>query len=198
MSGTTDSGATGRRITEKVSADVLRGSTGRDWDGWFAVLDAWDATRRTHTEIATHLRDEHGVDGWYAQTVSVGYEQERGMREVGQSSTGDWNTSGSRTITASPQQVFDAFTDPAVRERWLPGAVLTERSRQPAKSLSADFGDATGDAGRLTLWLTALPDGRTRLGVGHEKLADAAAVAAYKAYWKERLAALKALLEETG
>ncbi|MEU8676248.1 hypothetical protein [Streptomyces sp. NPDC048560] len=197
MSGTRDGGATGRRITEKVSADALRGATGRDWDGWFAELDAWGATRRTHTEIATHLREEHGVDGWYAQSVSVGYEQERGMREVGQSSTGDWNTSGSRTVGAPPDRVLDAFTDPGVRERWLPGVVLTERSRQPARSLSAGFRDASGEAGRLSVWLTALPDGRTRLGVGHEKLADAAAVAAYKAFWKERLAVLKALLEES-
>ncbi|MGW1548473.1 DUF4287 domain-containing protein [Streptomyces sp. NPDC002346] len=135
------SGSTGRRITEKLSADALRERTGRDWGDWFSVLDAWDATRHTHAEIAAHLRTEHGMDGWYAQSVTVGYEQERGLRQVGQSSTGDWRTS--------------------VR-------------------------------------VTALPDGRTQLGLAHEKLAGAEAVATYRAFWKDRLNALKALLEQPG
>lgn len=188
------SGSTGRRITEKLSAQSLREATGRDWEGWFAVLDAWGATEHPHAEIAAHLRDEHGVDGWYAQSVSVGYEQERGLREVGQSSGGDWNTSGSRTVAAPPERVLAAFTDAALRDRWLPGVELDVRTGRSGKSLSAGFRDATGEAGRITLWLTPLPDGRTRVGLGHEKLADAEAVAAYKAFWKERLAALASLL----
>lgn len=190
------SGSTGRRITEKLSDEVLRGATGRDWAGWFAVLDAWDATRRSHAEIAAFLGTEHRMGGWYAQSVTVGYEQARGLRQVGQSSTGDWNTSGSRTLAAGPERVLDAFTDPELRGRWLPGVDLSVRGLRPGKSLSAGFSDASGDAGRLTLWLEELPDGRTRLGVGHGKLADAEAVARYKAFWKERLAALKSLLEE--
>ncbi|MFJ6851803.1 DUF4287 domain-containing protein [Streptomyces sp. NPDC091271] len=190
------SGSTGRRITEKLSDDALRGATGRDWADWFAVLDAWDATRRSHAEIAAFLGTEHRMGGWYAQSVAVGYEQSRGLRQVGQSSTGDWNTSGSRTLAAAPERVLGAFTDPETRERWLPGVELSVRSRRPGKSLSAGFRDASGDAGRLTLWLQELPDGRTRLGVGHERLANAEAVARYKAFWKERLAALKALLED--
>ncbi|MEV7108293.1 hypothetical protein [Streptomyces atroolivaceus] len=190
------SGSTGRRITEKLSDEVLRGATGRDWAGWFAVLDAWDATRRSHAEIAAFLGTEHRMGGWYAQSVTVGYEQARGLRQVGQSSTGDWNTSGSRTLAAGPERVLDAFTDPELRGRWLPGVDLSVRGLRPGKSLSAGFSDASGDAGRLTLWLEELPDGRTRLGVDHGKLADAEAVARCKAFWKERLAALKSLLEE--
>ena len=190
------SGSTGRRITEKLSDEALRGATGRDWAGWFAVLDAWDATRHSHAEIAAFLGTEHRMGGWYAQSVAVGYEQARGLRQVGQSSTGDWNTSGSRTLAAPPERVLDAFTDPETRERWLPGVELSVSSRRPGKSLGAGFRDASGDAGRLALWLEELPDGRTRLGLGHERLADAEAVAHYKVFWKERLAALKALLDE--
>ncbi|HWU07772.1 MAG TPA: hypothetical protein VN520_15540 [Streptomyces sp.] len=189
------SGPTGRPLTEKLSDDTLRGATGRDWQGWFAVLDAWDATRRSHAEIAGFLGTEHRMGGWYAQSVTVGYEQARGLRQVGQSPAGDWSTSGSRTLAAAPERVLEAFTDPELRERRLPGVELSVSSRRPGRSLGAGFRDASGDAGRLALWLEELPDGRTRLGVGHGKLAGAEAVTRYKAFWKERLAVLKALLE---
>ncbi|MGW1085781.1 DUF4287 domain-containing protein [Streptomyces sp. NPDC002596] len=192
------SGSTGRRITEKLSADALRERTGRDWDDWFSVLDAWDATRHTHAEIAAHLRTEHGMDGWYAQSVTVGYEQERGLRQVGQSSTGDWRTSASRTVAAPAERVLAAFTDPALRGDWLPDAGLILRTHRPARSLSADFADSGAATGRLAVRVTALPDGRTQLGLAHEKLAGAEAVATYRAFWKDRLNALKALLEQPG
>ncbi|MEU3736247.1 hypothetical protein AB0E78_04095 [Streptomyces sp. NPDC032198] len=81
-------GAAGKRITEKLSAEALREATGKTWTQWFALLDAWDGTSHNHTEVARHIREEHGTDGWYAQSVAVGYEQERGLREAGQSSTG--------------------------------------------------------------------------------------------------------------
>lgn len=193
------SGATGRRITGKLSDGALRGATGRGWADWFDVLDAWDATRRTHAEIAAYLGTEHRMGGWYAQSVTVGYEQERGLREVGQSSSGDWNTSGSRTLAAPPERVLAAFTEPGQRGRWLPDVELSVRTLHPGRSLTADLRDESGDAaGRVSVRLEALPDGRTRVGVGHGKLADAATVARYKAFWKERLAVLKAVLEERG
>ncbi|MGW7083590.1 hypothetical protein ACWGH2_08835 [Streptomyces sp. NPDC054871] len=193
MSGRT--GHTGKRITEKLSDDALREATGKDWSQWFEVLDAWGATSRTHTEIARHVREEHAVDGWYAQSVAVGYEQERGLRQVGQSSTGEWRTSGSKTIEATAARVIEAFTDEEVRRHWLPDADLTLRTHRPAKSLTADFKDATGTTTRISVTLTVKAPEKTVVGIGHEKLRDAAEVAAYKVFWRERLTTLKSLLE---
>ncbi|MFD0552882.1 hypothetical protein ACFQ0X_29665 [Streptomyces rectiviolaceus] len=190
------SGSTGKRITEKLSDQALREATGKDWPQWFAALDAWGATARGHTEIARHVREEHAVDGWYAQSVTVGYEQERGLREVGQSSTGDWRTSGSKTIEATAARVIEAFADDDVRARWLPDVDLSLRTHRPAKSVTADFKDASGGGGRISVTLTVKGPEKTVVGVGHEKLRDAAEVAAYKVFWRERLADLKSLLED--
>ncbi|MEV0317669.1 hypothetical protein ACIBKX_04130 [Streptomyces sp. NPDC050658] len=194
-SGTGNSG-TGKKITEKLSGEALREATGKDWAEWFKLLDAWGGTSRNHTEIARHVREDHSVDGWYAQSVAVGYEQERGLREVGQSSTGDWRTSGSKTIEATAARVIEAFADDTLRRRWLPDADFTVRTHRPAKSVTADFRDANGGGtGRISVTLTVKGPEKTVVGVGHEKLRDAEEVAAYKAFWRERLAALKSLLE---
>ncbi|MFM9369657.1 hypothetical protein [Streptomyces sp. Da 82-17] len=187
--------ATGKKITEKLSAAALAESTGKDWLGWFAVLDRWGAAGppvRSHTEIARHLREEHGVNGWHAQSITVGYEQERGLREVGQSSTGTWETSGSKTVDVPAERITEAFVDPSVRRRWLPDADLTIRTHRPGKSLTADWDDGSS---RISVYLTVKGPAKTLVGVGHHKLDDADAVAAYKEFWRERLAALKALLE---
>ncbi|MEV0374757.1 hypothetical protein AB0I10_34085 [Streptomyces sp. NPDC050636] len=116
----------GKKITEKLSDEALRTATGRDWKQWFTILDTADATTLTHTAIARLLVESHGVDGWYAQSITVGYEQERGLRVVGQSSTGEFRAGVSHTIDAPAAELFAAFDDPGLRHRWLPGDGLTE------------------------------------------------------------------------
>ncbi|MGW7194772.1 hypothetical protein [Streptomyces chryseus] len=170
---------------------MLKASTGRDWEAWFALLDTWGATSRTHTQIARHLTDDLAVDGWYAQSITVGYEQERGLRAVGQSSRGDWRTSGNRTVQAPAERCEAAFTDPGVRRRWLPGSAFSLRTHRAGKTLSADYA-----GGRLSVRFTPKGEAKTQVSLAHTKLADADAVAAYKDFWKERLAVLKTLLEK--
>src|ERR671922_201454 len=60
--------------------EAVRQNTGKGWREWVSILDDWGARERTHRDIARHLQEEHGVPGWWAQTVTVGYERARGMR----------------------------------------------------------------------------------------------------------------------
>ncbi|MFB9513934.1 hypothetical protein [Streptomyces purpureus] len=187
--------ASGKKIVEKLSEDALTAATGRGWAEWFAELDAWGATDRGHREIAQHLVNAHGVSGWHAQSITVGYEQERGMREVGQSSQGDWQVSASKTVSAPPNRVIDAFVREDLRRRWLPDGDLAVRTHRPGKSLTADW---DGGTSRISVYLTPMGHTKTQVGLGHTKLPDADAVAAYKTFWRERLTDLKTLLESSG
>ncbi|WP_137989415.1 hypothetical protein [Streptomyces vilmorinianum] len=182
----------GRKITEKLSDEALAGATGRSWADWFALLDAWGATGRGHTEIARHLVDAEGVSGWHAQSITVGYEQERGLRQVGQSSEGDWQASVSRTVNAPAARVTDAFVDEELRRRWLPEGELEVRTHRTGRSVTADW---DGGTSRISVYLTPKGEAKTQVGLGHTKLPDADAVAACKEFWRERLAGLKTLLE---
>ncbi|MGH3328355.1 MAG: hypothetical protein ACRDPT_11270 [Streptomycetales bacterium] len=93
----------------------LRERTGRGGEEWFSLLDAWGASKRRHTEIARWLVEEHTVDGWWAQSVTVAYEQARGMRAPGQNSDGYFSASGSKTISVSVDRLFEAFADAGLR-----------------------------------------------------------------------------------
>jgi hypothetical protein len=170
----------------------LRERTGHGLDEWFARLDAWGASERTHTDIARWLVTEHQVDSWWAQSLTVGYEQARGMRAPGQQRDGGFSVSGSRTVAVSVDRLFQAFADESIRHRWLPGIKLRVRTATAPKSFRADWADGPT---RIVAGFTPKGDAKAQVAVLHERLPDAAAAAEMKAYWRERLTALKGLLE---
>src|SRR3954447_25721016 len=104
---------------------ILRGS-GRTWDQWFALLDAWNATARSHTEIAQYVEVDLGVKPWYAQSVTVGYERARGLRAVNESSSG-FSVTASRTVPVPIEQLFEAFLDEFSQ-------LLRVRTKRPPRS----------------------------------------------------------------
>lgn len=179
-------------MTSHLSDDALRKSTGRGWSVWFAALDSWGATRHSHTEIARHLVQAHGVRGWHAQSITIGYEQSRGMRAAGQTCEGDFQASGNKTINVPPVRVTDAFTDADLRRLWLPDGDFTVRTSRPAKSVTADW---DGGTSRVSVYVVVRGTAKSQISLSHTKLPDGDSMVAYKAFWKERLAGLKTLLE---
>lgn len=178
-------------MSRKVSDSALRERTGRGWTEWFALLDAWGGIEHNHTAVARWLMVEHEVDNWSAQTVTVGYQQARGIRVLGQQSNGAFAASASRTVAVPVDRLFEAFADELVRDRWLPDAKLRVRTANAPKSLRADWADGT----RIAVGFGPKGDAKAEVSVIHEKLADGDAVAELKSYWRERLTALKQLLE---
>jgi hypothetical protein len=85
-----------------VADETVVAATGRGWQAWFEALDAWEAATRSHTEIARWLREEQGVEGWYSQSITVGYERARGLRAPGERPDG-FAVGASRTIAVPVQ-----------------------------------------------------------------------------------------------
>jgi hypothetical protein len=172
--------------------EVIRSNTGRTWDEWFAVLDAWGAVERSHPEIARWVNEEHGVPGWWAQGVTVAYEQARGLRAPGQRRGGQFEVNASRTVAVPVERLYEAFADPAVRERWLPGAAVEVRTARPARSIRANWDDGST---RLLIAFTARGESKSQVALTHERVPDAGTADKLKAFWRERMAALKQVLE---
>ena len=179
-------------ISEPVSDEPVRERTGRSAEEWFALLDAWGAAERPHREIARWLMDEHGVPGWWAQNVTVSYERARGLRAVGQRRGGGFEATASKTVAVRVERLSEAFTDPALRERWLPDAPLEIRTARPGKSLTANWEDGTT---RVIAGFDSKGESKSQVGLAHQRLPDADARDEMKAYWREALVRLKALLE---
>jgi len=173
-----------------VSDESLVQSTGRTWDQWLAILDAWGAREHQHGEIAAHLVEEHGLGGWWAQCVTVGWERSRGVRAKHERPDG-FAISASKTVTASVERLYAAFVEPAVRERWLPGEAIGLRTSQPGRTARFDWTDGTS---RLHVYFTDKGE-RSSVTVQHERLPNAEEAERMKAFWKDRLGLLEQRLE---
>jgi hypothetical protein len=174
-----------------MSDEAIRRRTGRGWEQWFGLLDEWGAHERPHKEIARWLREQQGVDGWGAQSVTVSYERARGLRAVGERPEG-FSATSQKTVAAPVERLYDAFVDESLRERWLPAAELRERTATRPKSARFDWGDGKT---RVVVGFTAKGDAKSTVALEHERLPDADEAARMKAFWRERLAALAAQLE---
>jgi Domain of unknown function (DUF4287) len=176
-----------------VSDEAMIRGTGKPLGEWLPLLDGWGATERKHAEIARWLVAEHGVPGWWAQSVTVAYERARGIRTLHQDPTG-FSISVSKTISASPERVSEALTDDSLRAAWLPDAPIRLRRSNPGRSARFDWDEPKSLVGVM---LFAKGEAKTQVGLAHEKLPDADAADRLKRMWRGRLADLKALLEGT-
>ena len=155
------------------------------------MLDEWGAVDQPHREIAGWLRDEHAVPGWDAQSITVSYERARGLRAVGEHADG-FAITASKTVAVPVERLFDAFLDPSLRERWLPEGKLRERTATRPKSARFDWDD---DETRVIVGFEAKGDAKSVVDLEHARLPNAAEAEQMKAFWRERVATLKEVLE---
>ena len=175
-----------------LSSEKLAEATGKNWDEWLEVLDDAGAVKRTHTEIARWLTDQQGVPGWWAQSITVGYERARGLREPGQRADG-WSVTASKTIEAPVEKLFEAFEKDSIRDQWLPDAELHLRTATAPVSARYDWGDGST---RLIVGFDAIGLERSRVALEHERLPNGEVAEKMKVWWRERVGILKELLEK--
>jgi hypothetical protein len=177
--------------TLTMSDEAIHRRTGRGWEEWFDLLDNGGALQRSHKEIATWVTDEFGIDGWSGQAVTVSYERARNLRAVGEHADG-FAITASKTVAVPVDRLFDAFVDESRRRRWLPDGKLRERTATRPKSARFDWGD--GDT-RVHVGFEDKGPSKSMVGLEHARLPDGAEAERMKAFWRERVAALKEQLE---
>lgn len=174
-----------RPTRETVGDATLEARTGRSREQWFALLDDAGAVGWEHAAIARHLGGL-GVDGWYAQSVTVAYEQARGLRVAGQGSDGTFQVSVSATVPAPPEVIWPHLADAALRAAWLGAAQEVAGLTEPRTARWAP-----PEGGRVTLRLDPVDAARTRVGIQHTGLPDPEALGPAKARWRAALATLR-------
>lgn len=171
------------------SDEKIRESTGHSWDEWAELIDAGPGRLAGHTAIAGWVHAEHGVPGWWAQGVTVGYERIAGLRLPGQMPDGTFSVSRSRVLASPVRRLRDALLDAAARAEMLPGIDTVLRSRPASKALRFHAAMAGQPLGSLLFSADELPEGRLGVGVTHDKLATFDAGEGWKQFWTDWLAA---------
>ena len=173
-------------------------ATGRELHEWFAVLDAHGARELPHKDIARLLTSDYDVPGWWSQNVTVEYEKHIGRRETGQSQSGEYEATATRTLPGTMDEVLDDWVE---RLPSVPGAAAfdgvgfvgapsvsrTEKWRYWRVSLA--------DGSRVTVTISQKPGGpavavgpASLLAVTTSKLPTREDGARWKAFWRAYLA----------
>jgi uncharacterized protein YndB with AHSA1/START domain len=176
--------------TPRIADEAVREKTGKTWSEWFAALDAAGAAEMSHKQIVAHIAANHDIGAWWQQSITVAYEQARGLREKHEK-PGGYEVSGSKTIGVPVAELFASWHDAERRERWLPGQPLVVRKATEPKSLRITWPDGS----HLDVNLYAKGEAKSQVGLTHGKLPDAEQAERMKAFWAEALGRLKAELE---
>lgn len=144
----------------------------------------------THGDIASFLREEHGLSGWWSQMVTVGYERIRGLREVGQRRSGEYAASKSMTLPVPLSKLYRAVSVARTRSRWLPGVEWKVRTAIPEKSMRLTWEDGTS----VEVYFVAKGAAKSQIAIEHRKLRSKKDVEKAKTFWTERLKALKGMI----
>jgi hypothetical protein len=171
--------------------ETVRARTGRTWAEWVEALDAKGAAALPHGEIAAYVHEEFGISGWWSQSVTVGYERIKGLREIGQRRDGGYEASKSKTVPVPVERLRRAVTDRRLRARWLPDAEPTLRKTRSEQSARFTWEDGSP----VVFWFVAKGEAKSQVAVTHAKLATRDEAEERKVYWGERLGALAELLK---
>ena len=166
-------------------------ATGRDRDEWFNELDSWGAVGRSYREIFDWLTGEHALSRWWAQKLTVEYEQERGVRLPGVRRNGTFEVSASKTVGVPVEGAFDAFVNPRKRKNWLTDATMSLSDSRPSRSAHFLWDGAT----RVTVSFLDKGPSKSTIVVSHDRIVGAEQAQIAKTRWKERLVELKSYLE---
>jgi hypothetical protein len=184
----------------------VQARTGHGLDHWFRVLDAFGVAEKGHTASARHLSSEHGVDGWYAQGITVEYERLRGLRAVNQRMSGLFEVSVSKALRAPLERAAAALSRSSERDVWLRGAdpalrrameqALTGHGARAVKVRPGKDAAVRFKAGAKTIELRVLAkaDGKSSIVATVLKIPTAAEKEAQRAAWRQALEAFRAHL----
>src|SRR5699024_2456478 len=181
-------------MIKPINISAIEAATNRPWQQWVQLLEEAGAGQINHSQIAVLALELKPADveqkEWWAQGTAVAFEQHAGLRVPGQTSTGDFQLSTSRTVAGNKDQVLETWLE-LVGSRTEFGGVLIE-------------GEAsTSSTDRWRYWRVSLSNGtrvvvnindkhadKALVGLQHSKLDSAETIAYWRPIWKDLLAQL--------
>lgn len=194
-----------------ISDEAVEKATGKAWKAWFEVLDGWKADEKGHKATAAYLSEEHDLSGWWSQMVTVQYERERGLREVGETTRG-YQMGTQKTFLPDREAAWALITSPEGIATWLgdgaPERLVEGESYELDDGTTGEIRVVTeqshvrltwqpsgwSDASTLQVRSNEAGSGRGTVQFHHENLPDADTRDEMKTHWRcvlKKLAALQ-------
>ena len=155
---------------------AIKKGTGCGWASWVHALDHAGAHQWPHRAIAQYVREKYQTPSWWTQSVAVGYERIKGLREKGQQRGGEYRATRSKTFDVPLGKLYLAFR----RQKF------TVRTATRNKSMRITWPDGTS----VAVGFVSKGRSKSLVAVEHGKLDSKAAAERMKVFWTERLDSL--------
>lgn len=173
--------------TKPMSTEPVESGTGRSWEDWLTWLEARGARDLAHKEIARRVKEEGKTTGWWAQYVTVAYEQHIGRRVPGQDHKGEFQVSATRTIPGDMDAAMAAWRKAVDGVSAFDGIAVAKGPRVGETAKWRRWGVTLEDGTRVTASASEKALQKSVLAVMHEKLPGQAQVERWRAFWKSFL-----------
>lgn len=181
----------GQAASAPSMADAkVKAATGRNWMGWFVILNRMGANSLPHREVAKRLHDQYGAPPWWCQMITVEYERARGGRKKNERAGGTFAVNVTKVMPASLSALFSAATDPGTRARWFPAGAFAETSNTKDKYWRGTWKKTA----KLEFGFYAKGPGKAQIALEIGKLSSVAAVERERATWKKAMTKLEKML----
>jgi uncharacterized protein YndB with AHSA1/START domain len=128
--------------TPALSDENVKTHTGKSWKEWFKALDEVGGPGIGRKGMGDFLFKQCKVDPWWTATITVEYENARGVTQKDGKAMG-YNICVTKGIAAPLEKVFGAFSKTSELDKW-----FSKKSKQDFK-VGGRFENADGDSGEF-------------------------------------------------
>lgn len=173
-------------MAKELSAVSIVAATGRTWDEWLAYFEFEGAVTMNHKELVA-TASKAGAPAWWGQMIAVKYEQHVGRRVPGQSTSGTFNISVSKTWEGSLDEALKRWTK-AMAPRSEVSGVAIKRGPDVSQSEKWRYWRAgLADGTRVVVNISAKSADKSVISVQHENLESDDDAQQWRGYWKSVL-----------
>lgn len=176
-------------MEEPKNRKALETGSGITWAEWVAFLEPHKAL--SHSDMAVVVLgkiNERGASKspeWWAQGVTVAYEQHIGRRQPGQTSDGNYSVTVSKTIDGDMDAVLAKWVERTSGMQKFGGVSVVGEPRMSETDKWRYWRCDLEDGSKLSVNIQTKPNGiKSSLAINHDKLHSSEDVEHWRAYWK--------------
>jgi hypothetical protein len=173
-------------MVKSMNTNGIEKATGKSFEWWCKALDKAGAKDMSHTEIAKFVPQLAATSGWWAQGITVSYEQHLGRRKPGQRADGTFSASVSLTVAGTPNDNLALWQKSA--EKVLPKSlVLVSQSASKPGARYLSWRGKFKSGSTAVIGFDAKAANKCLVAVEHQKLASPELLDSIKKQWRAAL-----------
>lgn len=180
------------RMVKPTNTNAVASATGRSWEEWVRLLDQAGARQLNHTSIAAlalELMPKSAEQPeWWAQGTAVAFAQHAGLRVPGQTSTGEFQLSTTRTVAGTKDEVMQTWLKLVESRTEFDGVPVEGEASTSSTERWRYWRVRLADGTRVAINIGDKPTDKSSVGLVHSKLDSAEAIERWRPIWKSLLA----------